>query len=120
MRAVTVMYDSLNRRFLPPYGAEGIIAPNFRRLAEHSITFDNFYCGSMPCMPARRELQRHGIRCDGHAAHQITRTELDSYDKIYYMDASKQTSHRSFLQRNSQQRAILFSSASAPPTSKQS
>ena len=38
--------------------------------------------------PARRELQRHGIRCDGHAAHQITRTELDSYDKIYYMDAS--------------------------------
>ena len=38
--------------------------------------------------PARRELQKHGIRCDGHAAHQITRQELDSYDKIYYMDAS--------------------------------
>ena len=38
--------------------------------------------------PARRELQRHGIRCDGHAAHQITSSELDSYDKIYYMDAS--------------------------------
>ena len=38
--------------------------------------------------PARRELQKHGIRCDGHAAHQITRAELDGYDKIYYMDAS--------------------------------
>ena len=38
--------------------------------------------------PARRELQKHGIRCDGHAAHQITRSELDSYDYIYYMDAS--------------------------------
>ena len=38
--------------------------------------------------PARRELQKHGIRCDGHAAHQITRTELDSHDYIYYMDAS--------------------------------
>ena len=38
--------------------------------------------------PARRELQKHGIRCDGHAAHQITRSELDGYDKIYYMDAS--------------------------------
>ena len=38
--------------------------------------------------PARRELQKHGIRCDGHAAHQITRQELDGYDKIYYMDAS--------------------------------
>ncbi len=38
--------------------------------------------------PARRELQKHGIRCDGHAAHQITRSELDSYDYIYYMDSS--------------------------------
>ena len=38
--------------------------------------------------PARRELQRHGIRCDGHAAHQISRSELEAYDHIYYMDAS--------------------------------
>ena len=38
--------------------------------------------------PARRELNRHGISCDGHAAHQITRQELAHYDKIYYMDAS--------------------------------
>ena len=38
--------------------------------------------------PARRELQKHGIRCDGHAAHQITRAELDEYDMIYYMDTS--------------------------------
>ena len=38
--------------------------------------------------PARRELARHGIACDGHAAHQITRAELRHYDYIYYMDAS--------------------------------
>ena len=38
--------------------------------------------------PARRELQKHGIRCDGHAAHQITRAELEEYDHIFYMDAS--------------------------------
>jgi protein-tyrosine phosphatase len=38
--------------------------------------------------PARRELQRHGIDCHGHAAHQITRRELEEYDKIYYMDSS--------------------------------
>ena len=38
--------------------------------------------------PARRELNKHGIQCHGHAAHQITRAELDAYDKIYYMDAS--------------------------------
>ena len=38
--------------------------------------------------PARRELQKHGIRCDGHAAHQITRRELEEYDHIFYMDQS--------------------------------
>ena len=38
--------------------------------------------------PARRELAKHGIRCDGHAAHQITRRELEEYDYLYYMDAS--------------------------------
>ena len=38
--------------------------------------------------PARRELARHGIGCEGHAAHQITRKELEDYDHIYYMDAS--------------------------------
>ena len=38
--------------------------------------------------PARRELAKHGIRCDGHAAHQITRQELEEYDHIYYMDGS--------------------------------
>ena len=38
--------------------------------------------------PARRELQKHGISCDGHRAHQITRRELEEYDRIYYMDQS--------------------------------
>jgi arylsulfatase A-like enzyme len=50
------MYDSLNRRMLPPYGAKGIDAPNFTRLAERAVTFDTCYAGSMPCMPARREM----------------------------------------------------------------
>ena len=38
--------------------------------------------------PARAELARHGIACAGHAAHQITRRELEDYDAIYYMDSS--------------------------------
>ena len=38
--------------------------------------------------PARRELNSHGIRCDGHCARQITRKDLDAYDYIYYMDSS--------------------------------
>ncbi|MFE6856649.1 sulfatase, partial [Streptomyces sp. NPDC057674] len=56
MRAIMVMFDSLNRRMLPPYGGDWTHAPNFARLAERTVTFDNAYAGSMPCMPARREL----------------------------------------------------------------
>ncbi len=51
-----VMFDSLNRHMLPPYGCDWVKAPNFSRLAQHTVTFDNSYVGSMPCMPARREL----------------------------------------------------------------
>ena len=56
MKAILVMYDSLNRHMLPPYGNEWVKAPNFQRLAERSATFDNCYIGSMACIPARREL----------------------------------------------------------------
>ena len=37
--------------------------------------------------PARRELARHGIGCDGKYARQITREDLQKYDHIYYMDS---------------------------------
>jgi arylsulfatase A-like enzyme len=56
MKAIMVMFDSLNRRMLPPYGCDWVNAPNFKRLAQKTVTFDNCYIGSMPCMPARREL----------------------------------------------------------------
>lgn len=51
-----MMFDSLNRQFLPNYGCDWTKMPNFRRLAEKTLTFDHFYAGSLPCMPARREL----------------------------------------------------------------
>ncbi|MCR8632155.1 sulfatase [Paenibacillus radicis (ex Xue et al. 2023)] len=57
MRAIMVMFDSLNRHMLPNYGCDWTHAPNFKRLAEKTVTFDNCYVGSMPCMPARRDLQ---------------------------------------------------------------
>ena len=38
--------------------------------------------------PARQELAKHGISCDGHAARQITERDLEHFDHIYYMDAS--------------------------------
>lgn len=56
MRAIMLMYDSLNRTYLPSYGDTKTIAPNFARLAQKTVTFDKFYVGSLPCIPARREL----------------------------------------------------------------
>ncbi|MCB0106657.1 MAG: sulfatase [Caldilineaceae bacterium] len=56
MKAIMVMFDTLNRHMLPPYGCDWVHAPNFTRLAERTVTFDRCYVGSMPCMPARREL----------------------------------------------------------------
>ena len=56
MKAIMIMFDSLNKHMLPSYGCEWVEAPNFERLAEKTVTFDNSYVGSLPCMPARREL----------------------------------------------------------------
>ena len=60
--------------------------------------------------PARRELQRHGIGCDGHRARQITAADVAQFDRIYYMDSSNlrwlhrlfpgETKFRPFLSRN--------------------
>ena len=34
MKAIMVMFDSLNRHLLPPYGGDWVRAPNFAHLAE--------------------------------------------------------------------------------------
>jgi arylsulfatase A-like enzyme len=56
MKCIMVMFDSLNRHYLPNYGCGWTHAPNFRRLGERTVTFDRSYVCSMPCMPARRDL----------------------------------------------------------------
>jgi arylsulfatase A-like enzyme len=56
MKAIMVMFDSLNRHFLPSYGNDWVKAPNFQRLAEKTVQFEKSYVCSVPCMPARREL----------------------------------------------------------------
>lgn len=57
MRTIFIMLDSLNRHYIQPYNKDAWVqTPNINRLAQRGITFDNHYCGSMPCMPARRDL----------------------------------------------------------------
>ncbi|MEK9886417.1 MAG: sulfatase-like hydrolase/transferase, partial [Pelagibacteraceae bacterium] len=42
---------------LEPYGSTLFNTPNFKRLATKTVTFKKHYIGSMPCMPARRDMQ---------------------------------------------------------------
>ena len=56
MKAVLVLFDSLNRHMLGPYGGTRVQTPNFDRLAGRAVRFDAHHVGSLPCMPARRDL----------------------------------------------------------------
>ena len=56
MKTIFILLDSLNRHYLPAYGASWVKTPNIDRLASRGVVFDNHYCCSMPCMPARRDL----------------------------------------------------------------
>lgn len=56
MKVVMLMFDTLLRNKLPGYNPDIKFLPNFRRLEDKTVRFNNFYVGSMPCMPARRDL----------------------------------------------------------------
>ncbi len=56
MKVVFLLFDSLNRATLGAYGGTHIPTPNFDRLAERAVRFENHFVGSMPCMPARRDM----------------------------------------------------------------
>jgi arylsulfatase A-like enzyme len=56
LKLVFVLYDSLNFHALGHNGGRDIRTPNFDRLAARSVSFENHYVGSLPCMPARRDM----------------------------------------------------------------
>ncbi len=56
LSVILIQLDSLNRHFLPSYGNDWVKAPNLSAFAERAAIFDNHYVGSLPCMPARREI----------------------------------------------------------------
>ena len=51
-----MLFDSLNRLALGAYGGTAVETPNFDRFSKQSVTFDKHYVGSLPCMPARRDM----------------------------------------------------------------
>lgn len=57
MKAIVIMLDTLNRHMLNIYNRKGWVqTPNISRLAEKCAVFDNHWSGSLPCMPARRDI----------------------------------------------------------------
>ena len=56
MRTIFMLFDSLNRTAMGCYGSDAVKTPNFDRFARRAITFDQHYAGSLPCMPARRDM----------------------------------------------------------------
>ncbi|MCH1984522.1 sulfatase [Ruminococcus sp. OA3] len=59
MKTVFILCDTVNRRMLDIYNsnpAETAQMPNLDRLAQKGMVFDNHWCGSAPCMPARKDI----------------------------------------------------------------
>ena len=47
--------------------------------------------------PARQELLKHGISCEGKRARQVTPDDVAYYDHIYYMDSRNERNLRRML-----------------------
>lgn len=50
---LVLMVDQLSGEFFPDGPADFLHAPNLKRLAQHSVKFNNTYCASPLCSPAR-------------------------------------------------------------------
>jgi arylsulfatase A-like enzyme len=56
LSVILIQLDSLNRHFLPCYGNDWVRTPHLNAFASKAAVFDQHYVGSLPCMPARREI----------------------------------------------------------------
>lgn len=65
--------------------------------------------------PARQELKKHGISCDGKRARQITVKDVEYYDRIYYMDGRNEKNLRRMLPKWSEKIRPLLERDVADP-----
>ena len=57
MNIILVLVDSLNKHCLQLYNPDSVCrTPHLDKFAQQSFVFDNHFVGSLPCMPARRDM----------------------------------------------------------------
>ena len=56
MNVIFILFDSLNKSYIEPYGNQQVDTKNMQKLADKGVVFENHFLCSAPCMPARREL----------------------------------------------------------------
>lgn len=59
MKTIFILCDTVNRRMLDIYNNDKTntaFTPNINRLAQRGTVFENHWCGSAPCMPARKDI----------------------------------------------------------------
>ena len=64
--------------------------------------------------PPRRELAKHGISCEGHAARQVTMKDYHYFDRIYYMDSRNLRYLRQMFPKETKFRPLLSRDVADP------
>lgn len=65
--------------------------------------------------PARRELAKHGICCDGKTARQMTRQDYDTFDYLIAMDCNNLRNMQRFVDNDPQGKVSLLLSHTSRP-----
>ena len=81
------MAEFILRDMLERTGREGEIAVSSAAVSREEL-------GNPVYPPARRILAAHGIRCEGHAARQMSAQDYEKYDLLIGMDSSNITRMR--------------------------
>ena len=109
IKVLFVCHGNICRSPMGEYVMKDMVAKAGRsgefEIASAAVSREELGCPVYP--PAKRELAKHGISCEGHAAHQITQREYEYYDYIYYMDRSNASYLRRLLKDTKKCRPLL-------------
>lgn len=97
MNIIFILSDDQGAWALGSSGNQEIITPNLDRLAEEGMRFENFFCASPVCSPARASLLTGRIPSQ-HGIHDWIRTDHKKQEEIEYLKG--QTAYTDLLAQN--------------------